>query len=394
MRMRNVTSRECHYKRAPHFCTTKTKNSANQMQKDKSKENPMPEQSTSTMIVSYPATRLVDNLQDGASQDIRKRRISLERISTKQEKRRQSLPVLPSYLILAPPKKSSLKKRRANRESKGVTFPLGVLMQQAVAEGDLQGIKQLITAHGSSAVEEREPNGLPPIMRAIFEGQLAALKFLIDSGADVTARDPESWSSLHVAAAMDDFESAEMILSAAGERQDMTCSRNVDEERPIDLADSIKMARLLLHADLAASHIQQACATAESEGIISSEREVLQLVKDHFEKHADCKGLDDVLHENTCYSSLLHLAACKNYPHLVDHVCKHRLSSLETRDKNGWTPLHNAAYYNSLDVVLLLVEGGANIHALTHSFEKALDLTDHELIQALLEKNPTYMNSI
>lgn len=365
------------------------------MQKeDKSKESLMPEQSTSTMIVSYPATRLVGNLQNGASQDIRKRRISLERISTKQEKRRQSLPVLPSYLTLAPPKKSSLKKRRAKKESKGVKFPLGVLMQQAVAEGDLQGIKQLITAHGNSAVEEREPNGLPPIMRAIFEGQIAALKFLIDSGADVTARDPESWSSLHVAAAMDNFESAEMILNAAGERQGMTSSRNVDEERPIDLTESIKMARLLLHADLAASHIEQACSTASSEGIISSEREVLQLVKDHFEKHSDCKALDDVLNENTCYSSLLHLAACKNYPHLVNHVCKHRLSSIETRDKNGWTPLHNAAYYNSLDVVLLLVERGANVHALTHSFEKALDLTDHELIQTLLEKNPTYMNSI
>lgn len=345
-----------------------------------------------TMIVSYPATCLVDSLRvNGESQDIRQRRISLERISTKNQKRRQSLPVLPSYLTLNLGKKSSLKKHKKGGPRKGVSFPLGIMMQQAVADGDLQGIKKLIETHGSSAVEEREPNGLPPIMRAIFEGQIASLKFLLDAGADVTARDPEHWNSLHVAAAMDDYEAAEMILNAAGKRQDMTSSENVDGERPIDLAESLEMAVLLLHTSL---RLEPARSMDASDDCISNEKEVLQLVKDHCEKHANCKALDDVLRHSTCYSSLLHLAAAKNFPHLVNYVCRYRLSSIEARDKNGWTPLHTAAYYNSLDVALLLSQRGANMHALTHSFEKAADLTDHQLIQTLFEDHSSLLSAI
>ena len=346
----------------------------------------------STMTVSHPANCLVGSLRvHGESQDIRQRRISLERIGTKNQKRRQSLPVLPSYLTLNLAKKSSLKKHKKAGPRKGVSFPLGVMMQQAVADGDLQAIKKLIETHGSNAVEEREPNGLPPIMRAIFEGQIASLKFLLDAGADVTARDPEYWSSLHVAAAMDDYEAAEMILNAAGKRQDMTSSQNVDGERPIDLAESLEMAGLLLHTDL---RLEPVCSVESSNDCMSNEGEVLQLVKDHCEKHSNCRALDDVLRHNTCYSSLLHLAAAKNFPHLASYVCRHRLSSIETRDKNGWTPLHTASYYNSLDVALLLSQKGANMHALTHSFEKAADLTDHQLIQTLFEDHSSILSTI
>ncbi len=365
----------------------------------------MPESSTLTAstpeMVSYPATCLVDSLRaNGASQDNRQRRISLERIGTKMEKRRQSLPVLPSYLAL--PSSSSTKPspmQKTQKQRKGVTFPVGVLMQQAVTEGDLPAIKQLI-ASGSNAVEEREPNGLPPIMRAIFEDQLACLKFLLDAGAEVTARDPENWTALHVAAAMDDIEAAGMILSAAGKRNtyNLLNSRNVDGERPIDLADSLQMAGFLLHADLAELRVQQSHSSASrkstSTGSMSSEEGVLKLVRDHCEKHSTSAALDGVLKANTCYSSLLHLAAAKNYPHLAHYVCRYHLSSTEVRDKNGWTPLHTAAYYNSLDVVLLLVEQRANLHALTHSFEKPSDLTEHQLIQEVLEHPHTYLSSV
>jgi ankyrin repeat protein len=360
--------------------------------------NPMPEVTTDLkMAVSYPANCLVDSLRvHGESHDNRQRRISLERITAKNLKRRQSLPVIPSYLTLNLAKKSSLKKKKSTNEGprKGVSFPLGVLMQQAVADGDLQAIKQLIDTNGSNAVEEREPNGLPPVMRAIFEGQITSLKFLLDTGADVASRDPESWTALHVAAAMDDFEAAEMVLRTAGKRQDMTSSRNVDGERPIDLAESLDMAGLLLHADL---QIDPPCSTQSSDrsdDCISSEAEVMQLVVDHFEKHSNCRALDDILKQSTCYNGLLHLAATKNFPRLARYICKHRLSSMETRDKNGWTPLHTAAYYNSLDVAILLSQSGANMHALTHSFEKAADLTDHQLIQALLEAPFSYISTI
>ncbi len=356
----------------------------------------MPEQTTlltmSSGVLSHPATCLVDSLRvNGANKDARQRKISLDKIYTKKGKRRQSLPVLPSYLVLKEVKKTVQKRR------KGVTFSLGVLMQQAVANGDIAEMQKLITSHGREAVEEREPNGLPPLMRAIFEGQNECLKVILENGADVLAQDPEKWNALHVAAAMDDITAAELILEACHNPLAMTESLNLDEERPIDLADNLEMARLLLNTELT-EHRQQSSRLAEEtvctrDAEPSSQKEVLQLVNDHYGKHSDCTALDEVLETNTSYNSLLHLAAAKNYVHLADYVCKNKLSSLEKRDKNGWTPLHTAAYYNSLDVAMLLVEEGADTNALTHSYEKPLDLTEHQVIVPLLEGDP-HVNSL
>ena len=260
-------------------------------------------------------------------------------------------------------------------------------MQQAVTDGDVQEIKQLITDYGAGAVEEREPSGLPPVMRAIFEGQLGCLKLLIDAGADVTVRDPENWTALHVAAAMDDVEAAEVVLSSCKSIANLIQTKNVDEERPIDLTESVEMARILLHADLRELRAEKAVksqTTAPSEAA-DSEEAVIQLVHNHCQKYPDCSALNAVLKSNTCFDTLMHLAATKNYPHLADYLCRHHLEDLETRDRRGWTALHTAAYYNNLDIVLVLAEFGANTHSLTHAYEKPSDLTEHELIQSILE---------
>lgn len=341
---------------------------------------PVPETIVVAEKVLPSATCVVDNLRtNGAQQDKRQRRISLERINTKMSKRRQSLPVLPSYLTIVPPNV----KRSGKKKRKEVTFPLGVLMQQVVTEGEVEELKELIAEHGNKAVEERDPNGLPPIMRAIFEDQMDCLKVLLDAEANLSAQDPEEWNALHVASSMDYIEAAKMILEAGGQQKGLTQSRNIDGERPIDLAESIEMSRLLLHADIA--EFRRDCCREDDSCTEKSEADVLQLVKDYCETHSTSMALDKVLEQNTCYSSLLHLAAIKDYYRLADYVCMHWVPFLEARDKSGWTPLHTAAYYNNVATAMLLIERGANIHAITHSYQKPSDLTRHELILSLME---------
>lgn len=287
-----------------------------------------------------------------------------------------TLPVLPTYLVnMAQLDKKKLRKR------KGVQFPVGVLMQQAITEGDMCEIKQLMNSHGTQVVEEREPSGLPPVMRAVFEGQLQCLKLLVEAGADLTAQDQEGWTALHVAAAMDDLEAAQYIICACNDS--LTEVRNLDAERPIDLSESVEMARLLLHADLVSFRIEKEplkCASYENESA------VLRLVDDHYKKNANCTALDTVLKSSTCYDSLLHLAASKNYSRLANYLLHHKIVDTEARDRRGWTPLHTAAYYNCLDIIILLVEYGASVHSLTNSYEMASDLTEHELILDVLKE--------
>ena len=133
------------------------------------------------------------------------------------------------------------------RKRKSVSFPTSVLMQQAITAGDLKQMIQLICVYGKSVVNVCEPSGLSPAMRCVFESRTAALHILVEAGANLSHRDSENWTALHVAASMDDLTAAKLILKRC--KQDLTQLRSVDGERPIDLAQSPEMVRLLKFAE-------------------------------------------------------------------------------------------------------------------------------------------------
>ena len=261
------------------------------------------------------------------------------------------------------------------KPKRSVKFPSSVVMQQVIMDGDVQEVKQILEERGSCVANQREPGGLYPAMRCVFESQLDALKVLVEAGADLSAQDGEEWTVLHVASCMDNLDAARFVLNQC--KRNLTHVRNVDGERPIDLAESADMARLLLEADLRS---RETAATTDGESAI------LALVRDHHSKNGDCQALDEAMQSGTSYDSLLHLAAGKNYPRLAAYLLQSKISQLEARDKKGRTPLHTAAYFNSIDIVLLLVQSGASTHSLTNSYEKASDLTTHGLIHSILQE--------
>ncbi len=264
---------------------------------------------------------------------------------------------------------------------KGVHFPVNVLLQQAITEGDTKEINQLLKNYGNIVVEEREPSGLPPVMRAIFEGQLECLKILVNAGAELTSTDPEGWNVLHVAAAMDDMNAAKFVSQACNEQ--LTEVKNVDGQRPIDLAESPEMARFLLYADIQGMKFESTTSSKKSTDA-NNEEQILDTVRQHYEANADCEFLNVMLQSQTEFDSILHLAAAKNFPRLAYYSLKHQIVDENSRDRMGWTPMHVAAYYGSVDVLLLLIEFGASIHMITNSYEKSSDLTNHELILDIL----------
>lgn len=297
-------------------------------------------------------------------------------LNQQQSKRRRSvtLPLSrPGFMV----EQTAARMKKQGR--KGVHFPVSILLQQAITEGDVEEIQQLIREHGNKVVLELEPSGLPPVLRAVFEGQVEALKLLVDSGAELATQDPEGWNVLHVAAAMDDLEAATYILHSCNES--LTQVRNLDGQRPMDLAESPDMAKLLLYADLADLRI-----TTEEPSKVKEMNEsgLLGIVQTQYEQDADCTSLQHMLQSHTQFDTLLHLAATKNYPRLAKYLLKHQVVDQDFRDRYGWTPLHTAAYHCSVDVMILLLEYGASNHVLTNSYEKASDLTEHELILELL----------
>lgn len=255
------------------------------------------------------------------------------------------------------------------KNKKAVRFGMDVVMKQLVTEGDVKELIQLVEKHGSSLVNQRDSFSMPIVVTAVIEDQYEVLEFLVSRGADLRLSDDEGWTALHAAAACGDLRAAKCIVKAAG--PGVTNMRTLHGLRPIDLAESTELSHFLLTADLNAFRSElfkivktqtsgpsdqavSATCTTKEEGVVvsaimsKSYKDALRYIREK---------------QQMLGHSLLHVAAAKNLPKLALVLLERKLVSIDSRDHNGWTPLHTASYHNSLDVAMLLRDYGADVDA-------------------------------
>lgn len=276
------------------------------------------------------------------------------------------------------------------KKKKAVRFGMDVVLKQIVAEGDMKELMHLVEKHGSSLVNQRDSFSMPVVVTAVIEDQYKALEFLVSKGADLRLSDDEGWTALHAAAACGDLQAAKCIVKAAG--PGVTNLRTIHGLRPIDLAESTEVAHFLLTADLNAfreelfkiaktqtsqptDHAVSAACTTKEEGVVVSA--------------IMSKGYKDALRyikekQQMLGHSLLHVAAAKNLPKLALVLLERKLVGIDNRDDSGWTPLHTASYYNSLDVAMLLRDYGADIDAREDDGLTPLQLAEDCIIMEIL----------
>ena len=276
------------------------------------------------------------------------------------------------------------------KKKKAVRFGMDVVMKQLVTEGDMKELIQLVEKHGSSLVNQRDSFSMPIVVTAVIEDQYEVLEFLVSMGADLRLSDDEGWTALHAAAACGDLRAAKCIVKAAG--PGVTNMRTLHGLRPIDLAESTELSHFLLTADLNAFRSElfkivktqtsgpsdqavSATCTTKEEGVVvsaimsKSYKDALRYIREK---------------QQMLGHSLLHVAAAKNLPKLALVLLERKLVSIDSRDHNGWTPLHTASYHNSLDVAMLLRDYGADVDARENDGLTPLYFAEDRVIREIL----------
>ena len=268
-------------------------------------------------------------------------------------------------------------KNMAKTTKRGVTFPVNVMLHQAITDGDNEEIKKIICKHGKNVLDLKDPTGMPLLLRAIFEDQIECFQLMVNEGADLLVTDEEGWNALHVAVSLEDIDAIELLLQ---HKPELINSRTIDGLRPINVCESNEVCAYLLQAEV------KFLKTRACEGAENCKKDELELL--NIVMKADKQ---DERNTRQIRQSALHLAAAKNYLGLAYYMLQNKLVTVDYQDYEQWTALHLAALHSSMDVLVLLIQYGASSDRITNCYKTPVDLTDDELTLEFLRRGSEYI---
>lgn len=169
-------------------------------------------------------------------------------------------------------------------------------------------------------------NNWTPLHYAVKESNLDCVEYLVDCGANIDKKDVNGDTPLHLAASRYLGKSGYEICKYLCEHGAYVSQKNNENKTPLD--------------------------------IVLSQNRIGQTIRILFEYGADINW------KNENGDTLVHIAATKNEISLLDYVVRGKhLDVNSPRKRDGWTPLHCAAFWNHLDICKYLIEHGANIRA-------------------------------
>ena len=250
---------------------------------------------------------------------------------------------------------------------------------------------------------------------ACITGALDKTSWLLDQGLDLNHVDKDGYTPLIYASLPGDRANLDLIQLLITKGANLNATSNFDES-PLKLLirdGNYEGAQLLLTAGADPdpanfTPLHQATASGDLPNILSSLTPQTLEEQNCFERspwltaiHADQPSAAQLLQSqgaNTKVSGQtgvtpLHLAAeanaCNSIPYLLQQ--KH---NLETRADFGNAPLHNAVENDSLEAAKLLLDAGADVHALTESVDAPISFADSLPILRLLEKHGANLNHL
>uniref|UniRef100_A0A8C7V8C6 Poly [ADP-ribose] polymerase n=1 Tax=Oncorhynchus mykiss TaxID=8022 RepID=A0A8C7V8C6_ONCMY len=187
-------------------------------------------------------------------------------------------------------------------------------------------------------VHARDDGGLIPLHNACSFGHAEVVSLLLCQGADPNARDNWNYTPLHEAAIKGKIDVCIVLLQHGADPN----IRNTDGKSALDLADP--SAKAVLTGEFPTTIPFQS----------GNEEKLMALLTP---LNVNCHASDGRK------STPLHLAAGYNRVRIVQLLLQHG-ADVHAKDKGGLVPLHNACSYGHFEVTELLLKHGACVNAM------------------------------
>ncbi|KAG8552326.1 hypothetical protein GDO81_004477 [Engystomops pustulosus] len=196
-------------------------------------------------------------------------------------------------------------------------------------------------------VHARDDGGLIPLHNACSFGHAEVVNLLLRHGADPNARDNWNYTPLHEAAIKGKIDVCIVLLQHGAD----PTIRNTDNRTALDLSDP--SAKAVLLGEYKKDELLESARSGNEEKMMAL------LTPLNVNSHAS-DGRKVKASQN---STPLHLAAGYNRVKIVQLLLQHG-ADVQAKDKGDLVPLHNACSYGHYEVTELLVKHGACVNAM------------------------------
>ncbi|KAJ8710571.1 hypothetical protein PYW08_009086 [Mythimna loreyi] len=200
--------------------------------------------------------------------------------------------------------------------------------------GNTDILQEILTvAKYNSTVDFRNEKGETALFKAIKHNQLEALKLLLQAGASIEVEISDKANVFHIAAKYGNKDVLEHLLEYNSNITAKLINRFDNTGPP------------LLYA---VSNNHFICA----ELLICKGAQVNAFLQCH-----------NPYGDSLTWTSLLHIAASRNYYDIADLIIKHDYETIHAVNSSGRTPLHEACSHGHREMIALLLRKGADLSA-------------------------------
>ncbi|XP_061891822.1 protein phosphatase 1 regulatory subunit 12A isoform X3 [Entelurus aequoreus] len=246
-----------------------------------------------------------------------------------------------------------------------VRFAQGAVFMAACSAGDREEVAALLRQ--GADINHANIDGLTALHQACIDENAEMVQFLVESGSNVNIGDNEGWNPLHAAASCGFIPIAKYLIEHGAH----VGAVNSEGDLPLDVATEDAMERML-KSEIKKQGIDVDLARKEEERIMLQDAMAVLEGGGTLTPHPNTKA------------TALHVTAAKGYIEVLKVLLQCAVD-VDSRDIDGWTPLHAGAHWGQKEVCTLLADHMCDMTAINNVGQTPLDVADENLVDTLEE---------